>query len=391
MNDETRETLWAYLDGALPDGEKAAIEARLAASESLRAELESLRAVSRAVKDTHPARPLPDGFLARLGARRDRGDRPRRDWVFLPHEVRPLVAAMSFGVVALLIWDKVVVPDQPQPVFPMGAARVDVSSAAPVAQVDLSARALHGGDAGAGSADLGLGAPASERPERGEVLPLVPAPAAPARKALADKSGRAPGQPLDAAARAYSRATMTETERSARNEELIGALERQKKAMGITSVISGNDRFLQEGRASGPDAPRVHAQAPAMLKAARASRPAPSAGDDAAAAATAALPPGAGRPAPEAALVFTDARGLSAAWVLLGFTGRPPAGDFSKRRLVLLKPSGTKIVSAGADGDAVTVVYRALRDGETASPAKDRTAWIPREPGTVLILDATPR
>ena len=50
MNDETRELLSAYLDGALPEGERRALEARLASSAELRGALEDLRSVSKAVK-----------------------------------------------------------------------------------------------------------------------------------------------------------------------------------------------------------------------------------------------------------------------------------------------------------------------------------------------------
>ncbi len=388
MNDETRETLWAYLDGALPEGERRALEARLAASESLRAELESLRAVSRAVRNAHPESPVPDGFLVRLRARRDRGDAPRRDWVFLPHELRPAAAALSIGVIALTIWDRVAVPPPPEDVFPAGAANVALPASAPVSQLNVSGRVTRGGRAGAGTADLGMGAPAAERQYQDESLPLVPAPAEAERKELAARSGRAPGAPLDPEARARARGTMTEQERSARNEALIGDLERQKKAMGIVRAMSPEERLVERARvlSRGPQAPAVAASAPALLEAkgapASAAIPEPPA---------AAAPSAEGRPAPEAGLVFSDARSLAASWVVLGLPGRAPAADFARERLVVLKPSATKILSVSAGPDAVTVVFRALRPDETPAPARDRAAAIPLAPQPVVILDATPR
>ena len=152
MNDETREQLSAYLDGALTETERRDLDARLAASAELRGALEDLRAVSRAVKDL-PKEPLPAGFMARFQARRARGDEPRREWVFLPPQARPVVAALSFGVVALMIWDKVTAPPEQAPLHSPGDAKVYEPSNAPVAQLDLSrGMSAAGGTAGAADA-----------------------------------------------------------------------------------------------------------------------------------------------------------------------------------------------------------------------------------------------
>ena len=100
---------------------------------------------------------------------------------------------------------------------------------------------------------------------------------------------------------------------------------------------------------------------------------------------------GPGRLAPDAALVFTDANSVSSSWVLLGLPGKPPATDFANGRLVIIKPSATKILSVTPGPDAVTVVYRSLLPDEDSDPARDRAAPLPAEPKAVLIYDASPR
>jgi hypothetical protein len=88
---------------------------------------------------------------------------------------------------------------------------------------------------------------------------------------------------------------------------------------------------------------------------------------------------------------LTDARSLSSSWVLLGLPKDPPAVDFAAKRAVLIKPSVSRIVSVTVDEDAVFVVYRSLRAGETPDPVRDRFALLPLTPANVRILDASPR
>ena len=105
MNDDIREKLSAYLDGALSETERRAVELEISRSEDMRLELEALRAVSAAVKGL-PKEKLPAGFAARLEARRAReGSTPPRDYFILPPSYRPLAFALSTAVVALVVWD----------------------------------------------------------------------------------------------------------------------------------------------------------------------------------------------------------------------------------------------------------------------------------------------
>ena len=420
MNDETLALLSDYLDGAMAPADRAAFEARLAASAELRRELEELRAVSRSLKDL-PKEPLPSGFMARLQARRARGEAPRRDWVFLPPGLRPVVLALSTGVVALMIWDKVAVAPPETPLHPQYAAKVEGASDAPVAQFDVSQRAAGGAGAGlsGGFVDgrsISVAGAESEPVRRGDVLPdltenekKTAAPAAPAVAApsavAAARGGartRAAGRPLDAGALAgaagsgelaltdRTRPSMTEEERSARNEQMFGYIEQEKKKMGIARVLPKRDIAATRGAAlfgSGASAaPAIAAPAPTLLK--RAAREGPAEADSVLPAKTAAA---GGRLSPDAGLVFSDARSLGTSWVLLGFPGAPPVSDFVSGRLVLIKPSATKILSVTTDPGAVNIVYRSLLPDEAADPARDRVAPIPAEPKAVLFFDASPR
>lgn len=406
MNDENLELLSAYLDGALPEAERAALEARISASAEMRAALEDLRAVSKAVKGL-PKEPLPPAFLTRLSARRARGDAPRLDWVFLPPGVRPVVAAMSCGVVALVIWSKVAVPPEPEPVHSASEAKVFKAADAPVSQIDLSRQVLSPGAAGGDAASLGIVGAASRAsggPSSGVALDSGKAMSAPAvaavRGAAAKSASGRPLEPQVAAAGAgemvltdRTRQTMTEEERSARNEEMFGQLENQKKRMGL-KVLPKLER--PEGPSvaamlgmplAAPAAPMIRNASPTLLKDSRAGGSAPGAllpGQDS----TGAAP---GRLSADAALVFSDAASFASSWVLLGMPGAAPVADFTSSRIVMLKPSATKILSITPGKNAISVVYRSLLPEETSDPARDRVAPLPLEPKAVLIYDASPR
>jgi len=140
MNDDIREKLSAYLDGALSDADRRAVEVEVDRSEELRRELEALRAVSAAVKGL-PKEKLPDGFAARLESRRAReAAAPAREYFVLPPSYRPLALALSSAVVALVIWDRTVT--RPDPVVPSGgwdSEKIAVKSAAEApASIDVS-------------------------------------------------------------------------------------------------------------------------------------------------------------------------------------------------------------------------------------------------------------
>ncbi|MDE2490256.1 MAG: hypothetical protein KGM24_05375 [Elusimicrobia bacterium] len=377
MNDEDLQALSAYLDGVLPEPERRALEERLASSEALRRELEGLRAASRAVRDL-PREPAPEGLIARVRARRERGERPRQDWVILPPALRPVAFALSCGIVALFIWNRVVYrePEETGPVHAVGIADVATRTQAPLSQYDVSGAVTQTPQAPLGDADrIAAGkAAADAAAARGGLSPNGHAPGAPIA------GGAAPPEPASA--------IMTEQERSARNEELIAGLERQKKEMGIARVLTKREALLEQRgeELGGPPtepASALRRSRPALLAergwgSAVVPAPAPSGST-----------PASARPAPDAGLVFTEQQSLSAAWVLLGLPGRAPAADFSRGRVLLLKPSATKVLSAKAGPDAVTVVFRSLLPGETADPARDRVALIPQTPRAVIILDAS--
>lgn len=99
MKDDIRERLSAYLDGALTETQRRNVEVEIERSEEMRREFEALRAVSTAVKGLGKEK-LPEGFLARLQARRARQEAtPHRNY-------RPLALALSTAVIALVIWDR---------------------------------------------------------------------------------------------------------------------------------------------------------------------------------------------------------------------------------------------------------------------------------------------
>ncbi len=177
-----------------------------------------------------------------------------------------------------------------------------------------------------------------------------------------------------------TRLAMTEEERSARNEQMFGQLETQKKKMGVTILAKGETGAAAPRR---PPAPALDAPVPTLLSRAKTT--------EAGAAAISKPSAGLGRSAPDAALVFTDASGVASSWVLLGLPGDPPATDFANGRLVIIKPSATKILSVTPGRDAVTVVYRSLLPEERPDPARERAAPLPAAPKAVLIYDASPR
>lgn len=427
MTDETREELSAYLDGALPEMERRDLETRLAASAELRGALEDLRAISKSVKDL-PKEPLPPGFMTRFQARRARGDAPRENWVFLPPAARPLVGALSVGVIALMIWGKIR-PMQEQLLHPDDAATVATPGNAPVSQLDLhgaisGAAGGAGGNAAADAKSLEIAGAAQAPAKVTDKMAVLEGDKGDAEmKAAAGKIGgasknfgaiaatrgadaRAAGAPLAAApALAPSepqitdrtRQTMSEEERSARNEQMFAQLEGQKKQMGMRVLPKDEDEegdsehrgFL--GLREPPAAPAIRAPVPSLLKAKRQGAAIAQATADTALAAKPAAESPVGRLAPDAALVFADASSLASSWVLLGLPGDPPTADFVNGRVVVIKPSATKILSVTPGPDAVSVVFRSLQPDEESDPAKDRVAPLPATPKTVLIYDASPR
>jgi len=208
------------------------------------------------------------------------------------------------------------------------------------------------------------------------------------KEALEKRS--APGRALEV----ENAKTMSEEERSARNEVLIGILEKEKKAMGIARVLpiaprpaSASGDIYKLTTSPEPVAPQalgsgtpalVEAPAPGKSRAFSGTPAAEGLEDSERTAGEAS-----GIPSPDAGLVFADGGSLSSSWTLLGLPGDYPAVDFWSRRAVVLKRSAVKIVEVRTTGPSVQVYFRALSQSETSAPAQDRFTAIPLEPRQV--------
>ncbi len=370
MNDAIRERLSAYLDGALPDAERRAVELEISRSEEMRLELEALRAVSSAVKAL-PKEKLPAGFMARLEARRAREDaKPARDYFILPPAYRPLAFALSTAVVALVVWDRTVPhPDIVSPHVGWDSERVAVKSAAEApASIDvsgklsaLSARSQSAGGAGAGDAFDAKKEDAAKPPAPSSTFGKhISAPGQPLGVREADGFGALAGgkgfaAPSAAAADALesdenknnSFRARNEEERSAINERLYKGFEEEKKRMGIAKVMDkdAEEQNLPSGGRelmalqSSPEAPRLDrgASVGAVRGAARAKRSAPVV----------------------KAIVLKSAEALRAAWTAAGLPGEPPAVKFPEQMaLFLTGPSGCGISDVQNRKKLIVVLYK---------------------------------
>lgn len=393
MNDDIREKLSAYLDGALPDLERKTLEEELSRSEEMRLELEALRAVSGAVKGL-PKEALPAGFMARLAARRAREDaKPARGYYLLPPAYRPLAFALSTAVVALVVWDKTQTPPNiAAPRAGWDSETVAVKSAAEAPpSIDVSgqlsamdARGKERDDESAGNAEKAAaneltaeyaakkedaakaGAPSTfgkhisapgkplELQEAdasasagggGSGLAGLSAPAAPA-------AAPAPAQDQFEAAEGKSGAFVArnEEERSAINERLYKGFEEEKKRMGIARIMDkdaepqnlpSGGRDLMALQAS-PEAPSVESERSvgrvAAVRGAKAKR----------------------ESAPIVkALTLKSSEALSAAWAAAGLSGEPPEVKFPDEMAVFLAcPSGCGIVSVKSRKKIILVLYK---------------------------------
>lgn len=376
MNDQIREKLSAYLDGALPDAERQAVELEIARSEDMRLELEALRAVSSAVKGL-PREKLPDGFAARLESRRAReGSTPPRDYFILPPAYRPLAFALSTAVVALVVWDRTQTPDiVPQRVGWDGETVGIKSAAEAPPSFDVSGRLAAMEEAGsadkaaaneltakkeddAAPATLGKQHSAPGKPL--EIQESEPAPsaggagagfAALSAPAPADSIPTAPASPPSAADTIEGSTgyiARNEEERSAINERLYKGFEEEKKRMGIARIV---DKDAEEtGLASGgrdlmalqasPEAPSV-AQRTGSVGAVRGAS-------------------GRRSSAPIVkALALKTPEALLAAWAAAGLAGEPPAVKFPGEMAVFLAcPPGCGIVSVQSRKKLVVVLYK---------------------------------
>lgn len=373
MNDDIREKLSAYLDGALNEQDRRAVEVEISRSEEMRLELEALRAVSGAVKGL-PKEKLPAGFMARLEARRAReNSKPQRDYFILPPSYRPLAFALSTAVVALVIWDRTHTPTEyVSPRAGWDSEKVAVKTAADAPpSIDVSGQVAALGeqtksldaavqtakkeasaDKAAASSTFGKHISAPGKPLEiaesnassfsgagGAKLAAAPAPAA-AATAEADQL-----EPAEAPKGAFL--ARNEEERSAINERLYKGFEEEKKRMGITRIMDKDDeiqnlptggRELMTLQAS-PEAARVDGGRPVTAaRGAKAKR----------------------QSAPIVrAITLKSSDALQAAWAAAGLPGEPPAVNFPDQMAIFLTgPQGCGIVDVQSRKKFIVVLYK---------------------------------
>lgn len=414
MNDAIRELLSAYLDGALPELERRDVEERLSRSEELRAELESLRAVSNAVKGL-PRAKLPGGFQARLQARllREGGSATEREWWILPPAFRPVAFALSSAIVAFVVWDKAHPPVENartlwDGVDNVALDRVAVKSAAQApSSLDLTGAVA--GPAGAGADEL---AKKEDSPAKA-VAPAGRRVAAPGKplefqesdgvaavrgavspRAAGELGAGAAGQPAAPSASLPAAApapvapaegvfqARTEEERSAMNERLYQNFEQEKKRMGIAQIIEKDSKDSED---SGGGA-RFAALSAAPERRERAdAKPAPKrqygviagSGRKLSKAKAAVSPedaPAAAVPSFRAlALKTPDA--LAAAWAGAGLAGDPPPVDFPAQMAIFLAgPAGGGIVEVQERKKVIVVLYKDSGFGDPYSRVRAVTS-----------------
>jgi anti-sigma factor RsiW len=372
MNDDIREKLSAYLDGALSDAERRAVEVEISRSEDMRLELEALRAVSSAVKGL-PREKLPDGFMARLEARRLRdGSKPARPYFILPPAYRPVAFALSSAIVALVVWDKNHVPADPlEPKVGWESKKVAMKSAAEApASIDVSGKLSSlgaGGAAGMAKDEAFDGRDAKEdsslaRSASGSTFGKhLNAPGKPVE--VPEDVASAPQAPAAAAAPAATDAlepnaengafnARNEEERSAINERLYKGLEAEKKRMGIARILepeSDADKKLSTGGRemlalqAAPENARADGGR-ANVAAMRGASPAAKMKREA---------------APVKALALRSADALYTAWAAAGLPGGPPAVKFPGQMAIFLAgPQGSGIVSVQNRKKLIVVLYK---------------------------------
>lgn len=389
MNDEIREKLSAYLDGALSEMDRKDVEERLARSEDLRLELEALRAVSGAVKNL-PKEKLPVGFLARLENRRAReSSAPERNYVFLPPAYRPIAAALSTAVVALFIWDKSTPTMRmyaPRPGWESETVSVKSAAEAP-ASLDVSGMIT-------GAADTRLKDEAPrERKENAAAAKLEStfgkqlrapgkplgftetdvmgglagggaglAASAPAVGPAAPPSPEAALDGLDAAeGKNAGYVARNEEERSAINERLYKGFEAEKKRMGITRIIekeADDDKPLASGGRemmalqATAEAARVDSNSSGFARRVAAARGAQAMRGKSA-------EPRSSPASAAKALALRSADALYTAWAAAGLPGNPPAIKFPDEMAVFLAcPPGCGIVSVEEKKKFIVVLYK---------------------------------
>jgi len=374
MNDDTREKLSAYLDGALSDADRLAVEVEISRSEEVRLEFEALRAVSAAVKGL-PKEKLPDGFMARLDARRFRdGSKPAQPYFILPPSYRPLAFALSSAIVALVVWDKNHVPsDALEPKIGWASQKVAVKNAAEApSSIDVSGQlsALDAGGAGGGAPKDesfdGLARKDDVRPKGADSASTF------------GKHLNAPGKPVEIAeepAPAFSRtpsaapaapapasegtladngavSARSEEERSAINERLYKSFEAEKKRMGIARILEPESESDDKKLSAGGREMMALQASPEAARLGRASIVSSVRGSAGAKAKREGAPV-------LKALALRSADALYTAWAAAGLPGAPPTINFPEQMAIFLAgPQGSGIVSVQHRRKFIVVLYK---------------------------------
>lgn len=218
MTGHVLEMLSEFVDGALSEEDRRAVENHLSACGSCRAELEDLKG-SIASLGSLPKRPLPPGFMARLQAGREKAE--RRDYVFLPFPARVAAFAMSSFIVGFIVFESY--RGKPSQMISDAAAPAPEPARPPLAPQRAQARLDD--EAGAKKDSFGWSSAGDggrgdrERP-----------------RSLAAARGSAPGRPME------RDAAPPAPEPAYTNEELNAHLERQKKEMGIRRIVGNAEK-----------------------------------------------------------------------------------------------------------------------------------------------------
>ncbi|HVE14942.1 MAG TPA: zf-HC2 domain-containing protein [Elusimicrobiota bacterium] len=229
MDAHIKELISAYLDKALPEAERARVEAHAAACAECRAELEDTRRVSAMVAGL-PKRELPVGFMERLQRRRAAEESPASAVSWFPAPAR-MAAFAAAGLVAGLI------------VYQKGRAGLHYEPAA-------SHFADTRGFDSRGVSLKGLPEPPP---------PAAPEPRPPSMDDLASSAAGSSAADAKAAPAAPAADSMT-------NEQLHGFLDQEQKRMGIREIAAPRAaNELQRERADGAQ-PMSRAEAMAVVR-----------------------------------------------------------------------------------------------------------------------------
>jgi hypothetical protein len=337
------EMLSEFIDGALSDKDRRAVESHLSACSSCREQLDELKgAISAAASLKN--RPLPPGFLARLQARRHRHESAKRDYAFLPFPARMAAFALSSFIVGFVVFESY--RNKPSQMIPASdGLPLNADLAAPssseldglrkAAQAEAELQRMRADE------EMGRKASAKSRSLRG----------------LAAARGSAPGQPLELEGAGYGGGTTSlapapkPAAPAYSNEELNARLEREKREMGIQRVIGNAEKRAE--RAAELATPRGFAAALGLADQSQAVALGGATPDLKGSLARQATPKAV--VAPFGGAVGRDVQELREAWREAELPGVPPLVDFEKHSVVI--PPGVMVDVRESQG-IIIVRYR---------------------------------